>query len=295
MQRTGIFLLKILVQAFAFLPFRLIYLLSDGLCFLIAKFFRYRSSVVIANLQNSFPNKSQEEILAIAKKFYKHFCDLLLESIKGLTLPESKFQQRFIYKNPEIFIPLFNKNESAILLGSHYGNWEWGVLSFPLAVNHKVVGIYKPLKNRYVDNFLNLRRKRWGLHLASMQQAGRAVVENRTQACIFVLIADQTPSDVDNAHWLQFLNQDTPFLHGPDKLARQTGYPVFIFEIQRVKRGFYEVTFKEICQNPKEKKEGEVTAIFARNLENTIRQNPANWLWSHRRWKRKRPSANLQP
>ena len=294
MQRTGIFLLKILVRTFSIVPFRLLYFLSDGLYFLMLKLFQYRFEVVVSNLRNSFPEKKPDAVRGIAKKFYRHFCDLLLESVKGLTLPKAELQRRFVYKNPEIFTPLFEKNESAILLGSHFGNWEWGVLSFPLAVRHRVIGIYKPLKNRYVDAWLNRLRKRWGLHLASMQQAGRAVIENRNQPCIFVLIADQTPSDMKNAHWLQFLNQDTPFLHGPGKLARQTGYPVFVFEIQRVKRGFYEVTFKELCPNPKEKKEGEITELFARQLETTIRRDPPNWLWSHRRWKRKRPSAHSQ-
>ncbi len=295
MQRTGSFLLKTLILTFSVIPLQLLYSFSYVLFFCLSKVFRYRQKVVLANLQNSFPEKNKNNLKNLSKQFYRHFCDLLLESIKGLTLPKAELQLRFIYKNPEIFAPLFEKKQSAILLGSHYGNWEWGVLSFPLAVQHKVIGIFKPLKNRRLDSWLNYRRRRWGLHLTSMQQAGRAVIENRNQPCIFVLIADQTPSDVKNAHWLPFLNQDTPFLHGPDKLARQTGYPVFYFEIQRVKRGFYEVTFEEICPNPKEKKEGEITAAFAHCLEATIRKDPANWLWSHRRWKRKRPAANPQP
>ena len=274
---------------FSFLPFKLLYLLSDGLRFVFIFLVKYRYRVIKTNFKNAFPEKQPSEIQLLTHRFYQHFCDLLLESVKGLSLPRPELQRRFVYKNPEIFTPLFEKKQSAILLGSHYGNWEWGVLSFPLAVQHKVIGIYKPVKNPRLDAWLNRRRKRWGLHLASMQQAGRAVIENRLQPCIFVLIADQTPSDVKSAHWLPFLNQDTPFLHGPDKLARQTGYPVFMFEIQRVKRGFYEVTFKEVCKNPKMATESEITTAFARQLEATIRRNPPDWLWSHRRWKRKRP------
>lgn len=266
------------------------YLVSNILQFFLYHFFKYRKKVVQENLRKSFPEKQVTEIQLLTKRFYQHFCDLFLESLKGLSLPEAELRRRFVYKNPEIFTPLFEKNQSAILLGSHYGNWEWGVLSFPLAVRHKVIGIYKPVKNRFIDAWLNHRRRRWGLHLTSMRQAGRAIIENRNQPCIFVLIADQTPADVKNAHWLQFLNQDTPFLHGPDKLARQSGYPVFVFEIERVKRGFYEVTFREICPNPQMLKEGDITEAFARHLENIIRLDAANWLWSHRRWKRKRQS-----
>ncbi|MBI5914872.1 MAG: lysophospholipid acyltransferase family protein [Bacteroidetes bacterium] len=293
MQPAGAFFLKILVKCFRFVPFWLLFLLSDVLRFLLKHLFQYRKKVVLANLQNSFPEKTPAEINRLAARFYHHFCDVLLESIKGLTLPKAELQRRFVYRNPEIFLPLFEKNRSAILLGSHYGNWEWGVLSFPMAVRHEVAGIYKPLKNKVLDNHLNHLRKQWGLHLANMAQAGRAVVQMKNQPCIFVLIADQTPSDVNNAHWVEFLHQGTPFLPGMDKLARQTGYPVFYFEIKRVRRGFYEVVFSELCPNPMEAEAGEITKIFARKLETTIRRNPPDWLWSHRRWKRKRPPTNL--
>ncbi len=207
-------------------------------------------------------------------------------------MSEAELSRRFVYKNPEIFSPFFKKNESAILLGSHYGNWEWGVLSFPLAVRHKVVGIYKSIKNPLVNDWLNERRKRWGLHLVEMSTAGRAIVENKGLPCIFVLIADQTPSDVKNAHWVEFLHQDTPFLHGSAKLARRTGYPLFMFEIQRVKRGFYEVTFREISRETEGRRDEATTTAFARELEATIRRKPSDWLWSHRRWKRSRKKTS---
>lgn len=226
------------------------------------------------------------EILRLASQFYRHFSDILLESVKGLTLKKTELQRRFIYRNPEIFQPIFEENQSAILLGSHYGNWEWGVLSFPLNVQHQVVGVYKPLKNKALDNYLNSLRMQWGLQLTEMKQAGRAVARQKNKPTIFVLIADQTPFDMPYAHWANFLNQDTPFLHGMDKLARQTGYPVFYFEIERVKRGFYEVTFSPLCEAKKDLAEGEITQVFAEKLEATIRKAPANWLWSHRRWKR---------
>lgn len=289
MQRTGLVLLKLLVQMFAVIPFRCLYVLSSCLSFLFFKLIKYRLVVVMANLRNSFPEKEDVEIKLLANCFYRHFSDILLESIKGLSLSKVELQRRFHYTNPEIFDELYLQQKSAILLGSHYGNWEWGVLSFPLSVQHRVVGIFKPLKNRLMDAYLNQRRSRWGLHLASMGQAGRVVVDHRHQPCIFVLIADQTPSNIRDAHWVRFLNQDTPFLHGPEKLARSTGYPVFTFEINRCGRGYYEVTFKLMCEKVDKLPHGEMTSLFARQLESQIKKDPPNWLWSHRRWKRKRP------
>ncbi len=292
MQSLGAVFTKILIQLVGFIPFWALYRLSDLLCFLLRNVFRYRKKVVLSNLKKSFPDKTASEIELLASQFYRHFSDILLESVKGLTLPKAELQCRFVYRNPAVFQSFFEKNQSAILLGSHYGNWEWGVLSFPLSVKQTVVGVYKPLKNKVLEKYLNLLRKRWGLQLTDMAHTGRAVIGYKNQPSIFVLIADQTPSDMRNAQWTSFLNQDTPFLHGMDKMARNTGYPVFYFEIERVRRGFYEVTFSPICEAPKDLTEGEITKMYAARLEATIRKSPTEWLWSHRRWKRKRLAAN---
>lgn len=128
----------------------------------------------------------------------------------------------------------------------------------------------------------------WGLHLVSMKNTGRVIIENREHPTLFVLIADQTPADVKNAHWLPFLNQDTPFLHGAEKLARKTGYPVFHYNIRRIKRGYYDVWFDEVCLAPSQTQMGEITKVYAQKLEQMILSAPVCWLWSHRRWKRKR-------
>jgi len=302
MEKAGYFLLRIAVSLFSILPFRLLYRLSDMLSFLFFHFFKYRCKVIETNLQNAFPQKSSKEIKRIMRGFYRNFCDVLLESIKGLTMSQKALLNRFQYLNPEIFDDLFEAGQSAILVGSHFANWEWGALSFPHCVKHKVAGVFKPLSNQYLDRYFNRKRKQWGLQLVSMTQAGRALVQLKNEPNIFVFLADQTPVDVRNAHWLSFFNQDTPFLHGVDKIARRTGYPVYFFDIQRVNRGRYEVTFSELCQNSKRTEKGEITKRFAARLEKIIRKQPENWLWSHRRWKRKRlkpsptqPSKNQSP
>ena len=285
MQSANLLLVKILVKLFALLPFRLLYVVSDFFFFLLFYVVKYRRQIVATNLSNSFPEKTPPETKAISKQYYHHLCDLLVETIKGLSLPEAELRRRFVFLNPEIF----PKGKSAILLGSHFGNWEWGTLSIPLNVEHTVLGIYKPLKNKLLDKYFSHLRKQWGLHLAPMSKAGRAVVEYRDKPTIFVLIADQTPVDVKNAHWLDFLHQDPPFLHGADKLARRTGLPVFYVEINKIKRGFYEVTTSQICEAEENLAEGEITRRYAAALETSIHKQPAFWLWSHRRWKRKRP------
>lgn len=291
MQRIQASLVQLVVFSFRWIPFPLLYFVSGILRWSLFRITGYRKKVVLRNLSAAFPDKAPSEIDTICRSFYRYFSDMIVETIKGFYLSKEETQRRFVYKNPEIFDPLFREGKSAILLGSHYGNWEWGVLTFPLAVKHQVIGIYKPLKNRHLDNYLNRLRKKWGLHLSSMRQAGRMLVENRDKPTIFVLIADQTPSDTKNAIWLPFLNQDTPFIHGPEKMAIQTGYPVFMYEIRCIKRGYYEVSFSLLEGQPQRTLPGEITGHFASRLEKALQSSPAPWLWSHRRWKRSRPNA----
>ncbi len=242
------------------------------------------------NLDIAFPEKTEGEKKAISRKFYKNLCDVILETLKGLTLSESELGRRFVYENPEIFEEDFQKGNSVIVLGGHFANWEWGVISFNPAVKHQVVGIYKPIKNKAFESIFNQYRVQWGLKLAKMSQAGRAIVRYMKEPSAFVFIMDQSPSDVDHAHWVDFFGRRTAFHHGVDKIARKTKLPVYYFDIVRVKRGFYEVTFKKIAlQYPIS--EGDLTKRYAHLLEESIRKHPENWLWSHRRWKRKLPTT----
>ena len=233
MNRLTFFLLRSTSFLFSLLSFQMVYGVSNVVCLFLSRIVRYRRKIVLGNLVKSFPEKSPNEIDCIANAYYRHLCDLIVESIKGLTITKPRLHERFVYKNPNIFDPFYDKNKSIILLGSHFGNWEWGSLSFPLAVRHKVIGIYKPINNKVVENYLNACRKRWGLHLVNMKNAGRAILQHKGQPIMLVLIADQSPANIKHAQWVNFLHQDTPFLHGAEKIARQTGFPVFHYKIKK--------------------------------------------------------------
>ena len=267
---------------------KLIYVLSNGIAFLLNHVFQYRRKVVETNLRNSFPDKSIAEIKAIRNGFYKNLSDIILEGIKGLSMSKSALEKRFQYLNVDIVNEAFENGKSAIVMASHIANWEWGVLSFNFWTKGQVVGVYKPLNNKSVDAYYNNKRKKFGLQLTSMAQTGRTIIKRKNEPTVFVFIADQTPSDVQNAHWFDFLNQDTPFLHGVDKIARKTGYAIFNTDIKRVGRGKYEVTFKKLVDAPDALSETEVTQLYVEELEQIINDRPESWLWSHRRWKRKR-------
>ena len=283
-------LIKGTLNLVGLLSMKWLYRISDAINWLFLTIIKYRKKIVYQNLDIAFPNLPQKEKQNIVKGFYQNLSDILLESIKGFWLNKEELLQRFKYTNPEVFNPYYEKNQSVILIGSHYGNWEWGVLSVQLWLKHQVVGIYKPINHQKVDQYINGLRKKWGLQLASMGKIARTLVLNKDIPCAYVFIADQSPSDVVNAHWINFFDRETAFLHGVDKIARRTGFPVFLFNIKRVKRGYYEVTFELLCSNPKETKEGAITQQFATSLENYIREYPGDWLWSHHRWKRTKPS-----
>lgn len=279
---------KMVTWLFRYIPFKGLYLLSDILYTILYSVIKYRYQVIYENIKGSFPGKSPDEIAGLTKTFYKNFTDILLETLKGLAISQKEILQRYQFINAELLDKDFEANQNVIILASHHTNWEWAVLSVNLWLRHQVVGVYKPLKNKRINSFFNEQRKKWGLELVSMSTTARSLAQKRTVPAAFVFIADQTPSDVKNAHWVDFLNRPTAFHHGMDKIARRTNYPVYQAEIKRVKRGFYEVEFSLLCLHPGEQKEGDITTLYANGLEKTIQKDPANWLWSHRRWKRKR-------
>ncbi len=277
--------LKIIVFLFSITPFWLLFRISDGFAFIMRKVIRYRLEVVRKNLRQSFPEKTEQELLTIEKKFYVNLSDLLLESIKGLSMSKKALRKRMHFKNPEVLEKVIAEQKSILGGSSHIGNWEWTAVSMGFWMSIPAIGIYKPIKNKKIDRYIKRKRNRFGLQLIPMAETRKAIALSRGKSHFFILYSDQTPSNPQKAHWIHFLHQDTPFLYGLDKISRRTGNPVYYFDIQRVKRGYYELTFSELCGDPSGMKEGEITQLYVEKLEAIIQNDPANWLWSHKRWK----------
>lgn len=272
----------------AYLPFRVIYILSDILAFILHRVIAYRKTVILTNLSKAFPQKNSSELHSILKKTYKNLSDISLEGIKGMYTNQSVLIKRYKFLNPEVVEDIFKKGNSAIGLVAHYNNWEWGAFATEPQINGKVIGVSKSVKNKYIDGFLKKNRARFGSKIIHMQETARALILHKQTPTLYVLIADQSPSNSRTAHWLNFLNQDTACLIGPDKIARRTNYPPVYFDVQRVRRGYYEITATVLHHHPKDLKAGEVTALYMKKLEKVILEKPEHWLWSHRRWKKKR-------
>lgn len=273
---------------FAIMPFRIVYVLSDGIYVLLYYVVGYRKKVVYQNLKNSFPEKSEEERKAIAKKFYKHLSDLFVESLKGFTMSNNSVIKRHKIIDEGLGNKYSREGKSVMVVVGHYNNWEWGSMSGGLQLNSPVMALYKPLSNKFIDRFLEKRRRGFGSELVAIRQTARAFAKRKNTPYFYILAADQSPGNTKRSYWIDFLNQDTACLHGPETYARKYDLVVVYLEIQKLKRGFYHLLPKVITEDPSELPEGEIIRRYMMMLEETIRNKPEYWLWSHRRWKKKR-------
>ncbi|MBT5698414.1 MAG: lysophospholipid acyltransferase family protein [Flavobacteriales bacterium] len=282
------FIFKILFYCLSLLPLWCLYFISDFLYLVIYKLIGYRTRVVRDNLKNSFPKKSDIELISIEKKFYHHFFDLIIESIKSISISENQMRKRLVFKNIEIFDKYFDQNKSVVLTVSHYGNWEWGLLGVSLTAKQKMMGVYKTINDSFFNDLMNTTRGRFGADLVEMKDSLRHIISTKEECKIIGLLADQSPVKNESNYWTTFLNQESSVYLGPEKIATKMNYPVLFCKIQKVRRGRYEFYLEELCTNPEKTTKGEITSLYLRKSEQTINENPEFWLWTHRRWKHKK-------
>ena len=290
MQAVGFYLALPFIYLISILPFPLLYLFSDFVFVLIYYIIGYRKKVVTKNLRCSFPEKSEKEIVDLRRNFFRHLSDLFLETFKTLTISPSSMLQRCRVDEPSLALikKLYDEKKSVLIVLGHLGNWEWGGNTFSLLCKHQLYVIYHPLKNKYFNNMIIGMRTRFGTKLIEIKNTFRDMLGNKNEISATAFIADQTPHP-PNAHWTTFLNQDTPVFRGTEIIARKLNYPVVSIHIKKIKRGYYEIFAEMLCENPSSTSDGEISERHTKKLEEEIRKNPETWLWSHRRWKHKRP------
>ena len=282
---------RLFIESFRIIPFWMLYGISDISRIVVFNLIGYRKKVVFDNLEKAFPEKSKTEIKAIARKFYKHFTDVLFEGLKGMTMSEESVLKRFKVINPELTDAYFDLGKSLIILGSHYGNWEWGN-SIPYYMKHEVVCVYKAVTNRRLNDYMRGNRARLGMKQISLEKT-RTIFNNITKPKFIILLADQSPGISGHAIWVDFLGRDTPCIHGPEVYSNIYDFPVFYIDFQRTKRGYYTAELSLISENPASLKKGELTQKYMGKLEQAIRAKPQDWLWTHKRWKHKREGDKI--
>jgi Kdo2-lipid IVA lauroyltransferase/acyltransferase len=280
----------------ACLPLYFFYMLSPILFVLLYYIFAYRKKVVFTNLHNAFPEKSDKEITKIAKAFYWHLGDLLFENIKLFHWKQKELENHLSIKNGHILDEDYKNGRNTILVSGHYNNWEMMLRHFP-EIKHHNLALYHPLRNKFIDKVLFKNRGKTGTEPVAMQNYLRRLMECNKDKILTVswFIADQT-APPESPFWTTFLNQDTPFFIGAEKIARKFNYPVYYMNMKKVRRGVYEAEFTRLFDQPKNEPEFAITREIVKMMEEEIKSAPEYWLWSHRRWKHKRPETvkNLQ-
>lgn len=284
----GYLFFRLFASIFGLLPMSFVYKISDGIAFLLHRVVKYRKAVVLENLARCFPDYSNEKRNQIAKDSYRNLADIMVEGIKGFSLSPDELRKRYQFKNLGPLQAAMNEGKSIIVVAAHYGNWEWGALAVAEKfAKDEIIGLYKPIKNARIDDFMRKTRSKFGLILGSIANTRQLFNKHSNNASAFLMVADQNPSNSNKAIWVDFFGNPTACLHGPEFYAKLFDMPVFYLTINRVKRGYYEVVGSTIEVNPKESVDGEITTRFMKTLETQLKEKPEDWLWSHKRWKHK--------
>lgn len=286
MQLVIYVLLYPILYFISILPFRLLYAFSDFLYLIIYRVFSYRKKVVFDNLKLVYPNKTKKELKQIAKLFYHHLCDMMVESIKSITISAETMRAHFTFKNIELIKELEAKNRSIILMCAHYGSWEW-IFILQTYVSHKGYAVYKELSNPYFDKLFKRIRAKYNSHLITTKQTIPTLIKSKENGELTIngFVSDQSPRIHKTHHWGNFMGIDIPVFTGAEMLAKKLDMSVVFFKVKRLKRGYYETTFELMAENPIEYPDYEITDEFLKRVEKQIHEAPQYYLWTHKRWK----------
>ncbi len=266
------------------LPFPIIYFIGDCIYGFIYYVFKYRRKVVMQNLLIAFPEKTNKERIRIAKDFYHGFVDTFIETIKLISITKKSFLKR-VDGNYEIINELAQKGKSVQLQSGHHFNWEYVNWFIGIKIKIPFYGIYLPIQNKSLDKIFYNFRSRFGTRLLSAYDFKHRREELLQQQYAIGIVADQNPSNPEHAYWLNFFTKPVPFVKGPAKGAIKNNTAVVFVRFKKLQRGRYFFYHELITENAAEYTEQELTIKYRDFLEESIREQPANYLWSHRRWK----------
>lgn len=278
------YLLLILLWIFSLLPIQILYLISKIIRFIVYDILCYREKVVIDNIQNTFIEKSQTEVIKLKNNFYDYFFELIVEIIKLLSISNNELNKRFTFSNINVIKQALKKNKSVIVVVGHYGNWEWALRSASNLIDTKIIGVYKRINNTIFEWLLLKIRSNTNVLPVEIKSLPRELVNNNEKK-IYAMVADQSPTLEQSNVRINFLNRDTLVYTGVEKISKKYNMPVFYLNIKLTSKGYYESTFEEINSKNINGKKLEITKEFFSKLENQIKSEPRLWLWSHKRWK----------
>lgn len=265
---------------------RVLYIKATALFYLTYYVIGYRKKVVKENLALVFPEKTQKERDLIAKNFFKHLSDLIVETIKSFTISEREIRKRFVVTNAHILDPYYDNNRSILLMAGHYGNWEWsGILN--KLMHHQAHAVYKPMESQQFDALVKKTREHFGATIVSNKKIVSVLFRKHKmgEKTLTYILSDQTPKLDSFKYHDTFLGIDVPMFTGTEELAKRLDFAVLYLKVEKVKRGKYQATLIPLADSPKEYPDFQITRMFFDALEEQIREKPEYYLWSHKRWK----------
>lgn len=294
MQLLAFIIIYPVLWLISLLPLKILYIFSDILYFLAYRVVKYRKKTVRLNLKLALPELTEEERRQIEKKFYRHFCDTLVEMIKTLTISEKEVKKRFVFTNIELINELEKQGKSFVVLIAHYGNYEWLLLVNKYLTTHKGFGIYKRINNKYFDKLVKKIRGRFNAELIDTKQTIPVMKQNQRNNILgcYGFITDQSPKIHRVPYWGNFFNMEVPIHVGGEIMAKKLNMNVVFVKGEKIKRGYYSATFIPYEKNVQETPNFEITDSFLRMLEQQIRECPEYYLWTHKRFKHSRGFYN---
>ncbi len=268
------------------LNFTLIYLISDFLYYVLYYIFSYRKKVVRKNLKLAFPNMSDKQRLVIEKKNFRNLTDIFLETFKSINIKEDELKKRFTFKNPEVLEKIYDSNQDVIVMCSHYCSWEW-VFGIRNITNFKINAIYKELSNEYFDQWTKKRRSQYGANMIKTKDTFREIsrISKLNELNFYGFASDQSPKKSKALYWGSFLNNYVPIHTGAEFIAKKYNMAIVFMDVQKIKRGYYDASFKLITENPTEFKDFELTNRYIKLVEKQVISKPEYYTWTHKRFK----------
>ncbi|MEO1052007.1 MAG: lysophospholipid acyltransferase family protein [Bacteroidota bacterium] len=284
------FLNMILIKLLSRLPLFILYGISTLTYLVIYYIVGYRKKVVFNNIRNAFPDKNEKEVKALAKQFYKNFTDFIVEVLKEVTISKEELNKRVQFKNTEEVERFHSEGKSIVILATHQFNWEWALVAGCAQLPFPFDAIYKPLSNPKFEKLMYDTRSRFGGNPIPKDNALMEIMKTAKRLKAVAINADQVPTRQNkDLYWTKFLNQDTAFFSGSERIPKLTKYPVFFLGVRKVKRGYYEVELIKLGEAPYQKDGFGILDAYVKASEELILQDPTGWLWSHKRWKYKKP------
>lgn len=264
------------------------HLLSDILYLVVYHLVHYRRKVVRGNIEACFPNKDTRWRRQLERRYYRCLTDMLVEGVYNVFFATPPYlKNHYRLTNRQLVDRYYERGQSVVLMSAHLANWEYMVSSLNMQLLHHGIGVGKPLDDKAVSAFITRRRTRYGTQVVDQTDVRQHVdfYHKHHVPVALMMLSDQSPSNPHRSYWTTFLGRDTAFLYGAEHFARKYNYPMLYYTVNRVRRGYYEVTFSTLCDDPSSVPQYTIVEQYVRRLEEDILRRPEQWLWSHRRWK----------